>query len=64
MINNEQNRKAIKAALKSTSKKTKVAVPEPGTFCQAGFCSDEAKSFVEGRPICNIHKASCYPGIV
>ena len=57
MTNNEQNRKALKAALKSTSKKTNSGSRTRNIRAKQVSVHDEAK-IVEGRPICNIHKAS------
>ena len=49
--------KALKAKLQEikNNKTAKVETPEPGTFCQVSFCSDEASHFNHGRAICNIH---------
>ena len=55
MINNIANAKALKAALKNTPSKVKVAVPTPGTFCKASFCAGEATTFVDENALCPMH---------
>ena len=55
MTNNEQNRQALKAALKSTPRKVKIETPEPGTFCGVSFCADAASKFMDDRPVCGTH---------
>ena len=49
--------KTLKAKLQEMkmNKPAKVETPEPGTFCQVAFCSDQASHFLHGRPVCNIH---------